>query len=269
VGLDPGLKPSRVGPRSSLGSPADPKGDRGADSRGRNRLATGLDRPLDREATQEPTNDRSEPEVYGQVPRFVSSDLSASHLIRGFAHVACPCRPTVDTGASRRVSRACCGRNATAGREYGSREAQEGSAEGPRVVVSTASLGEGHSLGPPAYPVVSEPVRPQDGSVRILHTTPEGGRPGAAYSLDVIISVGYRVKSKRGTQRPHSRLSSAASPRCPSLRSSVDTGAPPTGPLWHGGPMGNCRSTVKRPSRRSRRSPRQSSRARRSGRPCR
>lgn len=40
----------------------------------------------------------------------------------------------------------------------------------------------------------------REGSVRILHTTPDGGRPGAAYSLDVVISVGYRVKSRRGTQ---------------------------------------------------------------------
>jgi hypothetical protein len=47
--------------------------------------------------------------------------------------------------------------------------------------------------------VFAEGELSRGGSVRILHTTPEGGRPGAAYSLDVVISVGYRVKSKRGT----------------------------------------------------------------------
>lgn len=40
----------------------------------------------------------------------------------------------------------------------------------------------------------------REGSMQILHRTPDGGRPAALYSLDVIISVGYRVKSKRGTQ---------------------------------------------------------------------
>jgi prophage maintenance system killer protein len=48
--------------------------------------------------------------------------------------------------------------------------------------------------------VFAEGELPREGSVRILHTTSDGGRPGAAYSLDVVISVGYRVKSKRGTQ---------------------------------------------------------------------
>jgi prophage maintenance system killer protein len=48
--------------------------------------------------------------------------------------------------------------------------------------------------------VFAEGELSRKGSVRILHTTPDGGRPGAAYNLDVIISVGYRVKSRRGTQ---------------------------------------------------------------------
>ena len=36
--------------------------------------------------------------------------------------------------------------------------------------------------------------------MQILHRTSEGGRPATFYNLDVVISVGYRVKSKRGTQ---------------------------------------------------------------------
>jgi hypothetical protein len=40
----------------------------------------------------------------------------------------------------------------------------------------------------------------REGSMQILHGTPDGGRPTTLYDLDVIISVGYRVKSKRGTQ---------------------------------------------------------------------
>ncbi len=39
-----------------------------------------------------------------------------------------------------------------------------------------------------------------EGSVQILHRTPEGGRPAVFYNLDVIISVGYRARSRRGTQ---------------------------------------------------------------------
>ena len=39
----------------------------------------------------------------------------------------------------------------------------------------------------------------REGSMQILHRTPNGGRPTTFYDLDVIISVGYRVKSKRGT----------------------------------------------------------------------
>ncbi len=39
-----------------------------------------------------------------------------------------------------------------------------------------------------------------EGSMQILHRTSDGGRPATFYNLDVIISVGYRVKSKRGTQ---------------------------------------------------------------------
>jgi len=47
--------------------------------------------------------------------------------------------------------------------------------------------------------VFAEGELAEEGSVQILHTTPEGGRPAAYYNLDVIISVGYRVKSPRGT----------------------------------------------------------------------
>ena len=36
--------------------------------------------------------------------------------------------------------------------------------------------------------------------MQILHRTPDGGRPATYYNLDVVISVGYRVKSRRGTQ---------------------------------------------------------------------
>ena len=37
--------------------------------------------------------------------------------------------------------------------------------------------------------------------MQILHkTSPEGGRPAAIYNLDVVISVGYRVKSFQGTR---------------------------------------------------------------------
>jgi prophage maintenance system killer protein len=37
-------------------------------------------------------------------------------------------------------------------------------------------------------------------NVRNLHIASTGDRPTALYNLDVVISVGYRVKSKRGTQ---------------------------------------------------------------------
>jgi prophage maintenance system killer protein len=37
-------------------------------------------------------------------------------------------------------------------------------------------------------------------NVRHLHIASAGDRPTALYNLDVVISVGYRVKSKRGTQ---------------------------------------------------------------------
>ena len=41
---------------------------------------------------------------------------------------------------------------------------------------------------------------PREGSVQILQTTPgTAGRPTNFYNLDVVISVGYRVKSPRGT----------------------------------------------------------------------
>ena len=37
--------------------------------------------------------------------------------------------------------------------------------------------------------------------MQILHkTSPDGGRPVAIYNLDVVISVGYRVKSFQGTR---------------------------------------------------------------------
>ena len=36
-------------------------------------------------------------------------------------------------------------------------------------------------------------------NMQILHNTQYKSRPTKVYSLDVIISVGYRVKSKRGT----------------------------------------------------------------------
>lgn len=48
--------------------------------------------------------------------------------------------------------------------------------------------------------VFAEGELPREGSMQILHRTPDGGRPATFYNLDVIISVGYRVKSKRGTQ---------------------------------------------------------------------
>lgn len=42
---------------------------------------------------------------------------------------------------------------------------------------------------------------PREGFVQILHKTSEvGGRPVTLYNLDVIISVGYRVKSFQGTR---------------------------------------------------------------------
>jgi hypothetical protein len=41
---------------------------------------------------------------------------------------------------------------------------------------------------------------PREGSMQILHRTSDGGRPAPFYNLDVVISVGYRVKPKRGTQ---------------------------------------------------------------------
>lgn len=47
--------------------------------------------------------------------------------------------------------------------------------------------------------VFKEGELPREGYMQILHkTSPEGGRPLALYNLDVIISVGYRVKSRQG-----------------------------------------------------------------------
>jgi len=49
--------------------------------------------------------------------------------------------------------------------------------------------------------VFREGELPKEGFVQILHkTSPEGGRPVAIYNLDVVISVGYRVKSFQGTR---------------------------------------------------------------------
>ena len=49
--------------------------------------------------------------------------------------------------------------------------------------------------------VFKEGELPKEGFVQILHkTSPAGGHPVALYSLDVIISVGYRVKSLAGTR---------------------------------------------------------------------
>ena len=41
---------------------------------------------------------------------------------------------------------------------------------------------------------------PQESNMQILHNTLSKFKPTTIYSLDVIISVGYRVKSFRGTQ---------------------------------------------------------------------
>ena len=49
--------------------------------------------------------------------------------------------------------------------------------------------------------VFKEGELPKDGFMQILHKTSEvGGRPVALYNLDVVISVGYRVKSFEGTR---------------------------------------------------------------------
>ena len=49
--------------------------------------------------------------------------------------------------------------------------------------------------------VFREGELPKEGFVQILHKTSEvGGRPVTLYNLDVIISVGYRVKSIQGTR---------------------------------------------------------------------
>lgn len=48
--------------------------------------------------------------------------------------------------------------------------------------------------------VFREGELPREGFMQILHkTSREGGRPVTFYNLDVIISVGYRVKSFQGT----------------------------------------------------------------------
>ena len=48
--------------------------------------------------------------------------------------------------------------------------------------------------------VFKEGELPQEGNMQILHNTLSKFKPTTIYSLDVIISVGYRVKSFRGTQ---------------------------------------------------------------------
>ena len=49
--------------------------------------------------------------------------------------------------------------------------------------------------------VFREGELPKEGFVQILHkTSSAGGRPVAIYNLDVVISVGYRVKSFQGTR---------------------------------------------------------------------
>lgn len=49
--------------------------------------------------------------------------------------------------------------------------------------------------------VFKEGELPKEGFVQILHkTSVDGGRPLAYYNLDVLISVGYRVKSVQGTR---------------------------------------------------------------------
>ena len=49
--------------------------------------------------------------------------------------------------------------------------------------------------------VFKEGELPKDGFMQILHKTSDaGGRPVALYNLDVVISVGYRVKSFEGTR---------------------------------------------------------------------
>ena len=49
--------------------------------------------------------------------------------------------------------------------------------------------------------IFKEGELPKEGFMQILHkTSPEGGRPVAIYNLDVVISVGYRVKSFQGTR---------------------------------------------------------------------
>lgn len=48
--------------------------------------------------------------------------------------------------------------------------------------------------------VFNEGELPQESNMQILHNTLSKYKPTTIYSLDVIISVGYRVKSFRGTQ---------------------------------------------------------------------
>ncbi len=50
------------------------------------------------------------------------------------------------------------------------------------------------------YNVFKEGELEKESNMQILHITLSKYNPTQVYSLDVIISVGYRVKSKRGTQ---------------------------------------------------------------------
>lgn len=48
--------------------------------------------------------------------------------------------------------------------------------------------------------VFAEGELPEEGFRQILPKTPSGGRPETIFALDVVISVGYRVKSIQGTR---------------------------------------------------------------------
>ena len=48
--------------------------------------------------------------------------------------------------------------------------------------------------------ILTEEELETEGNMQILHNTISKFKPTTLYSLDVVISVGYRVKSKRGTE---------------------------------------------------------------------
>ena len=73
----------------------------------------------------------------------------------------------------------------------------------------TDMCGENHAIAGRERTVITKHINnvfkegelPREGFVQILHKTSEvGGRPVILYNLDVIISVGYRVKSFQGTR---------------------------------------------------------------------